>query len=149
MIKILKGLFYIIIEYLISLKIDILIYQFYDYKEINSVNKLKNIKIIIFNRSCFLHWIYYNDYDKFKNYYHSIKNSKYIISLVPFENDYLLKKWGIDSILMTNFLTYDYNSVIPSTLSSKNILMIGRADDKIKRFDLGIKAMHYIIKEII
>ena len=69
--------------------------------------------------------------------------------MVPFENDYLLKKWGIDSILMTNFLTYDYNSVIPSTLSSKNILMIGRADDKIKRFDLGIKAMHYIIKEII
>jgi glycosyltransferase involved in cell wall biosynthesis len=68
--------------------------------------------------------------------------------LVPFENDYLFKKWGINSIFMDNFITYEYNSVIPSDLSSKTILMIGRADDKLKRFKLGVEAMVNIIKEI-
>ena len=49
---------------------------------------------------------------------------------------------------MQNFMTYDFNSIVPSDLSSKNILMIGRASDKKKRFYLGIKAMKYIEKEI-
>ena len=49
---------------------------------------------------------------------------------------------------MDNFITYQYNLVIPSDLSSKTILMIGRANDILKRFDLGIKAMKYIIREI-
>ena len=49
---------------------------------------------------------------------------------------------------MNNFMTYDFNSITPSDLSSKIILMIGRAGDKNKRFDLGIKAMKYIIIEI-
>ena len=49
---------------------------------------------------------------------------------------------------MNNFITYEYYSVIPSDLSSKTILMIGRGGDKIKRFELGIKAMKYIIEEI-
>ena len=49
---------------------------------------------------------------------------------------------------MNNFITYNYNYVIPSDLSSKLILMIGRASDRLKRFDLGVKAMYYIIKEI-
>ena len=38
--------------------------------------------------------------------------------------------------------------LIPSDLSSKNIIMIGRAGDPTKRVDLGIKAMKNIIKEI-
>ena len=49
---------------------------------------------------------------------------------------------------MNNFLTYEYNKVIPSDLSTKKILMIGRASDKFKRFELGIKIMKYIIKEV-
>ena len=80
--------------------------------------------------------------------YKSYKNSKYIISLIPFENDYLYKKWGINSILMNNFITYEYNEVIPSNLNSNIILMIGRATDKNKRFELGIKSMKYIIQRI-
>ncbi len=80
--------------------------------------------------------------------YRNYKNAKYVISLIPFENDYLFKKWGINSILMNNFMPYDYDSIVPSDLSSKNILMIGRGSDKIKRFELGIKSMKYIVKEI-
>lgn len=44
-------------------------------------------------------------------------------------------------------MTYDYKSIKPSTLTSKTIIMIGRGNDKNKRFDLGIKAMKYIGKE--
>ena len=49
---------------------------------------------------------------------------------------------------MNNFIQYDFNSTVPSDLSLKTILMIGRGDDKIKRLDLGIESMQYIIKDI-
>ena len=49
---------------------------------------------------------------------------------------------------MNNFITYEYDSIEPSDLSSKIILMIGRANDKYKRFELGIKSMEFIIKEV-
>ena len=52
---------------------------------------------------------------------------------------------GIRSILMYNYISYEYDSVIPSDLSSKIILMLGRAFDKLKRFDLGIMSMKYIL----
>jgi len=49
---------------------------------------------------------------------------------------------------MNNFITYDYNNIIPSDLSSKTILMIGRGQDKLKRYELGIASMEYIREEI-
>ena len=49
---------------------------------------------------------------------------------------------------MNNFISFEYNYVIPSDLSSQTILMIGRGSDRMKRFDLGVKAMKYIIKII-
>ncbi len=137
--------------YLFSLKsneIEILIYQKYSFNLMKELNKLKKPKIIFINRSSFLHWIYYNTYKKMINLYRIYKNSKYIISLVPFENDYLFKKWGIHSILMNNFMPYNLTSIIPSDLSGNLILMIGRGNDNIKRFDLGIESMKYIITEI-
>ena len=53
----------------------------------------------------------------------------------------------IRSILFDNFMTYEYNSVIPSDLSSNTILMIGRGQAKKKRFKLGIQSMEYIVLE--
>ena len=50
--------------------------------------------------------------------------------------------------MISNFIPYEFNRITPSNLSSNIILMIGRADDRIKRFDLGIRAMKYIISEI-
>ena len=64
------------------------------------------------------------------------------------ENDYIFRKWGIESVFMSNFIAYDLKRVIPSNLSSKNIIMIGRAENKLKRFQFGIYAMEYIIQEI-
>ena len=137
------NLFKLIKQY----KIEILIYQLDNIQEINKLNQLKNIKVIIYHHSSIFYWIY-DKYYYFKSIYKAFKNSKYFITIVPFENDYLFKKWGIRSILMSNFMTYEYNSVIPSSLSSKTILMIGRGNDQKKRFDIGIKAMKYIVKEI-
>ena len=45
-------------------------------------------------------------------------------------------------------MTYESNDITPSDLSSNTILMIGRGDDRTKRFDLGIKAMKHIVSEI-
>jgi len=129
-------------------KIDILLYQLYFYKQISELNKIKHLKIILINHSCFLHWIYYKKYYFFKTYYRIYKNAEYSISLVPFENDYLFRKWGINSILISNFIPYEYNKITPSNLSSNIILMIGRANDHIKRFDLGIRAMKHVVSEI-
>ena len=129
-------------------KIDILLYQLYDYSQIYELSKIKNLKLVLINRSCFLHWINYNSYNIFKTYYKIYKNSDYTISLIPFENDYLFRKWGINSILISNFMTYESNDITPSDLSSNTILMIGRGDDRTKRFDLGIKTMKYIVSEI-
>ena len=49
---------------------------------------------------------------------------------------------------MNNFIPYEFNNIKPSDLSSKIILMIGRGDDPIKRFDLGIRAMKYISEKV-
>ena len=128
--------------------IDILIYNFYNIKEIRKLNKLKTTKVIYYDHSSYFYWIYKRIYNFEDSVYYEYKNCKYIISLIPFENDYLFKKWGIKSILMDNPTTFQIESIIPSDLTKKNVIMIGRADDALKRFDLGIKAMETIIKEI-
>ena len=92
-------------------------------------------------------WIYGN-YTNFKLIYREYHNSKYIVNIIPFENDYLFKKWGINSIFMNNFMTYNFSNILNSDLSTKRILMIGRGDAKKKRFEIGIKAMEYINQEI-
>ena len=47
-----------------------------------------------------------------------------MISLIPLENDYLFKRWGIKSILMDNPTTFQFESIIPSDLTKKNVIMI-------------------------
>ena len=129
-------------------KLDIFIYQFYNAKEILILNKLKKTKTIFYNHSSFLIWIYSKNYYMFNTTYKEYANSKNVISIIPFENDFLFKKWGINSILMDNFMTFELELIKPSNLTSKIILMIGRASDKYKRFFLGIQAMEYIIQII-
>ena len=45
---------------------------------------------------------------------------------------------------MNNFVTFDYEIIIQSDLSTKTILMLGKANDLFKRFNLGIHSMEYI-----
>ena len=128
--------------------INIIIYQFYNPFEINELNKLHNVKTIVYIHSCFLTWIYFHNYNFIRTLYSSFKYSKYILSLIPFENDYLFPLWGIHSILINNYITYEYDEIVPSDLSSKTILMLGRGDDIRKRFYLGINTMKYIVQKI-
>jgi len=128
-------------------KISILLYQLDNIEEINLLNKLNNTKVIFYLHSSTFDWIYAN-YTIFKYIYKAYSNSRYIISIVPLENDYLFEKWGLNSILMNNFITYEYNLTIPSDLTSNNILMIGRGNAKKKRFQIAIKSMEYIAQEI-
>ena len=136
-----------IIDTIIKYKIEVLIYQLSDNDEINELNKLNKTKVIYYLHSSLFYWIY-RDFSNFKALYQAYTNSKYVVSLIPLENDYIFKKWGINSILMNNFITYEYDSIEPSDLSSKIIIMIGRANDKLKRFEIGIKSMEFIIKEV-
>ena len=128
-------------------KINILFYQLSNITDISFLNKLENIKIIYYLHQSLFYWIYSN-YIDFIYLYKEYQKSKYIVSLVPFENIYLFKKWGINSILMNNFVSFEYNFIIPSNLLSQDILMVGRGGDKYKRFYLGIQSMEYIIEEI-
>ena len=136
-----------LIKYIKGYKIDILIYQLDYINEIKYLNKINDMKILFYIHSSTFDWIYGN-YTMFKILYNEYINSRYLVSLVPFENDYIFKKWGIKSILMNNFMTYDYFSIIPSNLSTKQIIMLGRANDKKKRFKLGILSMEYILQDI-
>ena len=99
-----KNFIYFAVNLLKKEKIDILIYQQYNIEEIRKLNKLNKIKIIYINHSCYIYWIYQNLFGYIKNVYKAYKQAKYIISLIPFENDYLFKKWGINSIFTFVFL---------------------------------------------
>ena len=128
-------------------KIDIFIYQFSNPSKILALNQLKNVKVIFYQHQSLFYWLYSN-YTNFKYLYKEYQKSKYVISLISLENDYIFKRWGIKSILMNNFITYEFNSTFQSDLSEMSILMIGRGNNKFKRFSLGLQSLEYIIKEI-
>ena len=128
-------------------KINILIYQLSFSNEIQLLNNVNKVDIIFYQHLGIFDWIYGN-YSIFKSLYKEYINSKYVINIIPFENDYLFKKWGINSILMNNFITYNYKKIIPSDLSSNKVLMIGRGDAKKKRFEIGIQVFEYVIQAI-
>ena len=128
-------------------KIDIVICNLNGLNKISNLNKFKKIKVIYYMHNSIFHFIYSN-INYFKHFYKEHIKSNYLISQIPIENDYIFKKWGINSILMNSFITYNYNLIFPSDLSSKTILMIGRANNKIKRFEIGIMSMEYIIQQI-
>ena len=129
-------------------KIDILIYNFYEKFEMYKLTEFEGTKTIFYDHSSIFIWIYLKKYN-FKNSFYAVyKRAKYLISIIQFENDFIFKKWGINSILMDNLNTYDYDSVLPSDLKGNNIIMIGRSGDALKRYDLGIKSMESIVKEV-
>ena len=66
-----NNLFKLIIKY----KLDILIYQLNNYKEINILNKLKSKNIIFYQHSSLFYEIYSN-YSSFYNLYKEYQNSK-------------------------------------------------------------------------
>ena len=128
--------------------IDILIYNFDSIKEIKNLNRINTTKVIFCTHSSIFYRIYSHAYHIENSIYQEYKNCKYVMSLIPLENDYLFKKWGINSVLIENPSTFEYDLVEPSDLSQKNIIMIGRGDYSPKRFNLGILSFKEILLEI-
>ena len=89
-----KNLF----EILDAKGIDILIYNYDNREDINILNKLNKTKVLYCVHSSFFYRIYEQAYKIEDTIYQSYKDCKYVIALVPLENDYLFKKWGINSI---------------------------------------------------
>ena len=130
-------------------KIDLLIYQDSNIDEINVLNNLKNIKTIFFINLCSFYWLYSGKYDYYKKLLNELRNSKYVVSSIPFDNDYVFNNFGINSTLLNNFNPYDSNVTnILYNSSSNQILMILDSEYKYNRIDLGIKSMKYIVEEI-
>ena len=102
-------------------KIDILIFQNSNSKDIQLLSNLNNIKTIFYQHQSIFFWLY-NKYAYFKTVYEAYHSAKYIVSLIHLENDYIFRKWGIESIFMDNFISYNLKKVIPSDLSYKNII---------------------------
>ena len=71
-----------------------------------------------------------------------------MISLIPVENDYLFKRSGINSILMHDHTSFEYDAVISYDLLTNNIILMRRDDESVKRFDLWIKEIKRITKEV-
>jgi len=87
-------------------KIDILIYELDEIEEIISLNNYKSIKVIFYQHSSSFDWLYEN-YTIFKSIYEKFYSSKYVVSIVPFDNDYLF-------ILLFRLLIVGINSNIES-----------------------------------
>ena len=68
-------------------KIDILIYNLNNDREINYLNNKRYPKIIYYQHTSFFYMLYYN-YTSFLSLYKEYQKSKYIVSLVPIENNY-------------------------------------------------------------
>jgi hypothetical protein len=78
-------------------KINILIYELDDIEEIIKLNNYANINVInviFYQHSSSFDWLYKN-YTKFKLIYKAFSLSKYIISIVPFDSDYLFYKCSL------------------------------------------------------
>ena len=88
-------------------RINIVIYQLSNVDEIKELNKLKSINVIYYLHSCFFYWLYLNDFSSLISVYKELQKSKHVITLVPFENNYLFKKWGINSILSFYYESYE------------------------------------------
>lgn len=61
------------------MKIDILIYQLTNVKEMEQLNNLKNLKVIFYHHSIIFGWIYFS-YFYFKIIYKILQHSKYVIN---------------------------------------------------------------------
>lgn len=134
---------------IIQNKIDILIYQDSNIDEINFLNNLKTIKTIFFINLCSFYWLYSDKYDYYKKILNELRHSEYVVSSIPFDNDYVFENLGINTTLVNYFNPYDSNLInIPYNLSSSQILMISDSEYKYNRIDLGIKSMKYIVEEI-
>ena len=68
---------------------------------------------------------------------------------IGYDDYFFYKKLGFkNEIFIPNFYTFEPNNSITSNLTGHNIVMLGRAADKIKGIIYAIKTMSFIVKEV-
>ena len=83
--------------------------------------------------------------------YKTWKNFDYLDAFVfiGYDDYFYYKKLGFENeIFIPNFYTFEPDKIKSSKLKGHNIVMLGRAADKIKGVIYAIKTMPYIIKEV-
>ena len=80
-------------------------------------------------------WIEFDEYDAF--------------IFISYDDYFFYKKLGYkNEIFIPNLYTFEPSQIINSNLTNHNILMLGRAADRVKGFLYSIKTMAYIVKEV-
>ena len=68
---------------------------------------------------------------------------------ISYDDYYFYKKLGYkNAIFIPNLYTFEPSKIKESNLTNHNIVMLGRAADKVKGFIYAVKTMPYIIKEV-
>ena len=135
----------------IKYKIDIIIQN--EDESVKEQNYLLTLKkkygtklIQIMHEYYFFFLIHRGIIDNYNVKWKPIKNFDVILSSVPCQiYMYHLQQLNI-GIYLPQLLPFEYQDIVPSKLEKKNILMIGRISTE-KKYELGIKAMPYIIKK--
>ena len=100
-------------------KIDIVIYQQYDTKSMQFLLNL-GAKVTAFNHSSLFYWFYDNVLEIFIGCYFYYRKLSLVLSLIPIEGNYIMKKCGIYNVLtFSNFMTFNSEKINPSNLTSK------------------------------
>ena len=131
------------IKYIKKYKIDIIFGNEFELNLCNQFNKL-NLKTIELYHNHFFIFNYLHNKSNSGNFHKKFRCTTILVTLIP-NNRILWKKSGIKyCTFLPNPTTFNSNEIEVSNLKNKNILMLGRCD-KIKRYEIGIDAMKYII----
>lgn len=127
--------------------VDVLVYQDWKPEEVKLLRSLGK-KIISICHSTFVHLLYCNQaVNEIFRKISAVKFSDVTCCLNQIDVE-LLKRHGINNaIYLPNPLTFDPDDITQSSLTTKNVVMVGRPD-RLKRFELGIRAMAKVVKTI-
>ena len=127
-------------------KIEIILNNEYEVQLCSFAKKKLNIKTIVLYHSNFFYFNYRKKKYNSGNFHKKFIYSSLLVTLIA-NNRILWKKSGIKyCTYLPNPTTFESDKIKISNLKYKNILMLGRSD-KIKRYEIGIKAMKYVIEK--
>ena len=136
-----------VIEYKINIIVQNEDENLLEQKNLLKLKEKYNIKLVqIMHEYYFFFLLQKGVIDNYNNRWKPLKNFDAIISSIPCQiYMYHLQQLN-QSIYLPQFLPFDYQDIETSKLETKNILMIGRISPE-KQYELGIKAMPFIIKK--
>ena len=106
-----------------------------------------NTKVIGIFHGVYLSAIFHNNTNSYRSWYKFDLYNSFVT--VAADDLYFYKKLGYkNAIFIPNLYTFEPSQSPESNLTYNNIVMLGRAHDKIKGTIYALKAMSYIIKEV-